>query len=326
MDTNRRDLLKLMGFGGVFFASNLAPGLIACKGSSAPPGAEEDFFFLQLSDTHWGFEGAADNPEYATMLGATVAAINSAAQKPDFVVFTGDIIHDVAGLPPATRLSRMMEFMSIVSGIEGTTLKFIPGEHDAEADQGATFQQVFGPMHWSFDNKGIHFVGLNNVSSPTANLGTAQLAWLKSDLAPLARDAPIVVFVHKPLFSLYPAWDWQTPDGPEALDILSAYDNVTVFYGHIHQEISTTTGSITHHSARSLMFAFQAPGTPPLAMSAPIPWNSSDPGGGLGYRTVNVGVTAGSYDVTDFPPGMGAVADAGANSDAGASSDAGEGG
>jgi hypothetical protein len=293
-----------MGLGGVVFASSLAPGLIACAGSDTPRGAEEDFFFLQLSDTHWGFSGGAVNPQFATMLMDTVAAINSSAQKPDFVVFTGDLIHDDPTVTPATRLSRMTEFMSIVGGITGTTLKFLPGEHDAEADQGATFQKVFGPMHWSFDHKGIHFVALDNVSSPTADLGTTQLAWLKSDLAPLAKEAPIVVFAHKPLFDLYAPWDWLTPDGQQAIDILSAYDNVTVFYGHIHQEISTRTGSIAHHSARSLMFAFQAPGTPPLAMSTPIPWNSADPGEGIGYRSVNVGVTPESYEVTDFPPGM----------------------
>lgn len=302
MHSNRRDLLKLMGLGGVVFASNLAPGLIACAGSSAPRGAEEDFFFLQLSDTHWGFAGATQNPQFATMLKDTVAAINQAAQKPDFVIFTGDLIHDDTTVTLATRLSRMTEFMSIVSGITGTTLKFLPGEHDAEADQGATFEKVFGPMHWSFDHKGIHFVALDNVSSPTADLGTTQLAWLKADLAPLDKEAPIVVFAHKPLFPLYAAWDWITPDGQQAIDILSAYDNVTVFYGHIHQEISTKTGAIAHHSARSLMFAFPAAGSQPNV--SPIPWNAADPGEGLGYRSVNAGVTPESYAITDFPAAL----------------------
>jgi 3',5'-cyclic AMP phosphodiesterase CpdA len=259
---------------------------------------------MQLSDTHWGFSGATQNPQSSTMLMDTVAAINGAAQKPDFVVFTGDLIHDDATVTLATRLSRMMDFMSIVGGITGTMLKFLPGEHDAAADQGATFQKVFGPTHWSFDHKGIHFVALDNVSSPTASLGATQLAWLKSDLASLGKEAPIVVFVHKPLFDLYADWNWTTPDGQQAIDILSAYANVTVFYGHIHQELSTTTGAITHHSARSLMFAFPAPGSSTSPSATPIPWDSADPGKGLGYRSVDAGVTAESYQVTDFPPGL----------------------
>ena len=302
MDTNRRDLLKLMGLGGVVFASSLAPGLVACAGSGAPRGAQTDFFFLQLSDTHWGFSGAMVNPVSATLLKDTVAAINSAVEKPDFVIFTGDLIHDDATVDLPTRLSRMTEFMSIVGGITGTTLKFIAGEHDAAADQGATFQKVFGPLHYSFDHKGIHFVALDNVSSPTASLGASQLAWLQSDLAPLDKEAPIVVFAHRPLFDLYAQWDWTTADGQQAIDILSAYQNVTVFYGHIHQEIDTTTGSITHHSARSLMFAFPAAGSEP--MRTPIPWDSANPGKGLGYRSVDAGVMPESYRVTDLPPGL----------------------
>jgi 3',5'-cyclic AMP phosphodiesterase CpdA len=264
----------------------------------------EDFFFLQLSDTHWGYTGPMQNPQSATMLMDTVTRINAVAQKPDFVMFTGDLCHDDPTVDIPTRLSRMMEFMSIVSGITGTMLKFIPGEHDAAADQGATFQKVFGPTHWSFDHKGIHFVALDNVSDPTSSLGAAQLAWLKSDLASLDKEAPIVVFVHKPIFPLYPNWGWTTPDGQQAIDILSAYANVTVFYGHVHQEISTTTGTITHHSARSLMFAFPAPGSSATAKATPIPWDANHPGQGLGYRTVDAGVTAESYKVTDFPPGL----------------------
>jgi hypothetical protein len=311
---SRRDLLKLMGLGGVVFASGLARGLTACSssgsgsGSGTPRGATEDFFFLQLSDTHYGFSGPMVNPQAGTMLKDTVAVINSVAMKPDFVIFTGDLIHDDMTTDEPTRLSRMMDFKGIVSGITGTMLKFLPGEHDAAADQGMAFKQVFldgGDLHYSFDNKGIHFVVLDNVSSPTATLGDAQLAWLSADLAPHDSETPIVVFAHRPLFPLYPQWDWTTDDGQKAIDILSAYANVTVFYGHIHQEIDTMTGHIPHHSARSLMFPFPAAGSQP--MRTPIPWDPQNPGKGLGYRTVDAGVMPASYQVTDFPPGLSGV-------------------
>jgi hypothetical protein len=301
----RRDLLKLMGFGGVVFASALGRGLTGCKGSGASRGATEDFFFMQISDTHWGFSGPMVNPQAATMLADTVAAINAVTTKPDFVIFTGDLIHDDTTVDEMTRLARMTEFMGIVGGITGTTLHFLPGEHDAAADAGSAFKQVFrsgGDIHYSFDNKGVHFVVLDNVSSPTATLGADQLAWLQGDLAALDQEAPIVVFAHRPLFPLYPQWDWTTADGQQAIDILSAYADVTVFYGHIHQEIDTMTGHIPHHSARSLMFPFPPAGSQP--MKAPIPWDPSNPGKGLGYRTIDAGVTPASYTVTDFPAGM----------------------
>ena len=68
---SRRDVLKLMGVGGVVFASGLA-GAAPGKKKSAPAG--QDFFFLQLSDTHWGYAGAA-NPRGGEPLKTAIATI-----------------------------------------------------------------------------------------------------------------------------------------------------------------------------------------------------------------------------------------------------------
>src|SRR5689334_20055997 len=66
----RRDFLKLAGLGsvGVVLASAL-PGVVQAHG-------DDDFFFLQLSDTHWGFEGAP-NPDARGTLPKTIRAINN---------------------------------------------------------------------------------------------------------------------------------------------------------------------------------------------------------------------------------------------------------
>src|SRR5262249_10480282 len=60
-DRDRRDILKLMGVGGVVFASRLA-GAATGRRRKSDAGAESEFFFLQLSDTHWGYSGVS-NPE-----------------------------------------------------------------------------------------------------------------------------------------------------------------------------------------------------------------------------------------------------------------------
>ena len=247
-------------------------------GAGAP---REDFFCLQLSDTHWGYEGAA-NPEARTTLKKTVAAINASARHPDFIVFTGDLTHttDDAGL----RRARMAEFKQIVSGLKVKDLRFMPGEHDASLDRGEAYREHFGETHYAFDHKGIHFVALDNVSDPDGALGDAQIAWLAKDLGRIPKSAPIVVFAHRPLFDLYPQWDWATRDGARAVAILSEYPNVTVFYGHIHQEHHQMTGRIAHHSARSLIFPLPAPGSAPKR--APLPWDPASPTHGIGYRGV----------------------------------------
>jgi Calcineurin-like phosphoesterase len=266
----RRDFLRLMGLGGVVFAS----GLAGC----AP---RKDFFFLQLSDTHWGYQGPA-NPEADVTLKRTVAAINAAARQPDFIVFTGDLTHTTDD--PGLRRARMAEFKQIVSGLRVKDLRFLPGEHDASIDHGEAYREHFGEAPYVFDHEGVHFVALDNVSDPTGALGDAQLAWLEKDLARLPRGAPIVVLAHRPLFDLYPAWEWSTPDGAKAVAILSQHENVTVFYGHIHQEHQHTTGRIAHHAARSLVFPLPAPGAAPKR--APLPWDAASPTHGIGYRGV----------------------------------------
>jgi len=130
-------------------------------------------------------------------------------------------------------------------------------------------------------------------------IGDEQLAWLRSDLDRLDKEAPIVVFTHRPLFDLYPQWDWATRDGAKAIELLMPYRNVTVFYGHIHQEHRHMTGHIAHHAARSLIFPLPAPGSAPKRM--PIPWDAAQPYKGLGFREVDAEVKSARYEVTEWP-------------------------
>jgi 3',5'-cyclic AMP phosphodiesterase CpdA len=112
----------------------------------------------------------------------------------------------------------------------------VPGENDAALDGGDLFREFIGPTHYSFDHRGVHFVALDNVSAGRPEVGAAQLAWMKSDLARFPKTAPIIVFTHRPLFDLKPEWEWFTSDGDEVMNALAPYENVTVLYGHIHRE------------------------------------------------------------------------------------------
>ncbi len=145
----------------------------------------------------------------------------------------------------------------------------------------------------------MHFIALDNVSDPAARLGDEQLAWLAADLAKQPKDARIVVFTHRPLFDLAPAWDWATRDGAQAVELLMPYQNVTVFYGHIHQENHHMTGHIAHHSAKSLIFPLPAPGSQPKR--DPIKWDASAPYRGLGFREIEAEAKPVKYDITEMP-------------------------
>src|SRR5262245_1395084 len=181
-DLDRRDFLKLAGYGGAVFAAGLSPAYTAAAG--------KEFYFVQMTDTHWGFKGAP-NPEAATTLKRAVAAVNALPKQPDFIMFTGDLTHTTED--PAERRKRMTEFREIVSALTVKTVRFIPGEHDASLDAGAAFKEFFGPTHYTFEHGGIHFIALDNVSDPAGKLGQEQLDWLKADLAKQKKDQPIIV-------------------------------------------------------------------------------------------------------------------------------------
>ncbi len=290
---NRRDFMKLAGLGGVIFASGLS-GCASAEATKLVYKAEDDFFFVQLSDTHWGFEGAP-NPDAKNTLKKAVAAVNGLTQQPDFIVFTGDLTHTTDD--PIERRKRLTEFKQIVSQLKVQNVRFMPGEHDASLDHGEAYKEFFGETYYTFDHKGVHFVVLDNVSDPRAQIGDAQLAWLAADLSKQAAETKIVIFTHRPLFDLYPQWDWATRDGQKAIDLLMAHNNVTVFYGHTHQENHHMTGHIAHHSAKSLIFPLPAPGSQPKR--TPVSWDATQPYKGLGFREVETAKDA--YKITEFP-------------------------
>jgi 3',5'-cyclic AMP phosphodiesterase CpdA len=289
---DRRDFLKLAGLGGAVIVSGCA-SMAATGGKSAA----EDFYFVQLSDTHWGFQGPP-NPDAKVTLKKAVAAVNSLAVQPDFIMFTGDLTHTTDD--PAERRRRLAEFKQIVGDLKVRNLRFTAGEHDASLDKGAAYREFFGAPNYSFDHKGVHFIVLDNVSDPAARIGDEQLAWMAADLKTQPMDARIVVFTHRPLFDLAPKWDWATRDGAKAVELLMPYQNVTVFYGHIHQEHHHMTGHIAHHSAKSLIFALPAPGSQPNR--TPLAWDAASPVyKGLGFREVNAQVQKAAFAVTEFP-------------------------
>jgi calcineurin-like phosphoesterase family protein len=291
MTVDRRMFLQLAALGGgAVFASTLAGGA-----PLAGRAEYDDFYFVQLSDTHWGFNGPAVNPDAQGTLPKAVAAVNALAEKPDFIMFTGDLTHTTDN--PVERRKRLSEFRDIVSKLNVATVRFMPGEHDAALDHGKAFTELFGPTHYTFDHKGVHFIVLDNVSDPAARIGDEQLEWLAADLASRPKEAPIAVFTHRPLFDLAPQWDWATRDGAKAVELLMPFRNATVFYGHIHQEHHRMTGHIAHHSAKSLMFPLPAPLSQPKR--EPIPWDASQPYRGLGFREVEAEDKGAKFSISE---------------------------
>src|SRR5256885_83554 len=142
---DRRQFLKIAGLGGVVFASGL--GCASTRSGMGYEAAQDEFCFVQLSDTHWGFKGAP-NPDAEGTLPKAIAAVNALDPQPDFIVFTGDLTHTTDD--PAERRKRMAQFRDLIGGLRTRQIRLMPGEHDASLDNGGAFQEVFGAAAYSF--------------------------------------------------------------------------------------------------------------------------------------------------------------------------------
>ena len=277
-EDDRRGFLKCMAWAGAgaLFAFNggiaSSLGLDSAIAAPLPHSASKPFTFVQLSDSHIGFSKPPNADARATFREA-IAKVKALPHQPDFIIHTGDV----------SQLSRDDEFDDADQMLKelGLPLFFVPGEHDMlDPDGGKAFLDRFGKGSlgagwYSFDHRGVHFVGLVNVADlkpgGMGNLGEEQLKWLQADLAARHSSTPIVVFAHIPLWTVYEAWGWGTDDAAEALKLLARFGSVTILNGHIHQITQKVEGHIAFHTARSTAFPQPAPGTAPSPGPLKVP-------------------------------------------------------
>lgn len=261
---DRRGFLKCMAWAGTGLVWAFSGGVLAgCQPVSATgkTQASADFSFVQVSDSHIGFNKAPNQDVTATFQEA-IAQINGLPTAPAFLIHTGDLTH----------LSKDDQFDTVdqvLKTSKSSEVFYVPGEHDVISDNGKSFLQRYGKGTvgdgWrSFDYNGVHFVGLVNVLNLKAgglgSLGQAQLDWLTKDVQGLSKSTPIVVYAHVPLWTVYPQWGWGTDDGAQALDLVKGFGSVTVLNGHIHQILQKVEGNVTFHTARSTAFPQPVPG------------------------------------------------------------------
>jgi 3',5'-cyclic AMP phosphodiesterase CpdA len=271
---DRRGFLKCMAWAGAGAFCVMQGGVLRsyALGSQGARQAKGEISFVQISDSHMGFNKAA-NPDVAATLQAAIDKINALPQGPAFLLHTGDITH----------LSKPGEFDTVDQMLRSVKVGdrfFVPGEHDVLNDDGAQYRERYGKgaqgSGWySFDKNGVHFVGLVNVMNLKAgglgSLGNEQLEWLEKDVKSLSKSTPIVVFAHIPLWSVYPEWGWGTDDSAQALGYLKKFGSVTVLNGHIHQTMQKIEGNVTFHTAMSTAFPQPAPGSAPSPGPMKVP-------------------------------------------------------
>ena len=263
------------------------------------------FRFAWVSDTHlYPKDVNTRFVEKAVRAFQEVQALNPPA---DFLIFGGDLarLGDPVGLNLGNELLQEVKIKKY----------FIPGEHDWYLDMGETWTKLFGAPPWTFDHKGVRFIGLDTVShgpdywsaakmsaqermghmatldgsvaGAWAGLGPEQLKWLASTLADWPKDQPVIIFSHNPLYEYYPPWNFWVRDWREVHEILSPFANATNIHGHTHQALYNEIGTLRSIGmlATSWPWPYAPEGVPLLTR----PMVRADPGDhfdGVGWSTL----------------------------------------
>jgi len=294
MNPQRRKTLGcLAAWSGAAVVWTLAGGVPRALGATPSGGiaatSKHAFTFAQISDTHIGFHKDA-NPDVVGCLRRAAADLNALAQPPALVVHTGDISH----------LSKPEEFgqaRELLKEIRIDRVHTVPGEHDALDDGLAGYLKQFdhdgkNRAWYSFDQGGVHFIGLSNVLNfklgTMTSLGAEQLAWLRKDLAGVSRSTPVVVLAHIPMWTVYAQWGWGTADADQALALLKPYGSVTVLNGHIHQVLQKVEGNVALHTAMSLAYPLPTPGQAGIGEPGPVKVPAGELGKLIGTRELTI--------------------------------------
>jgi len=306
---DRRHFLRVsLKFAGMAAAAGIIPGhrfqLVNVAHAASP---ELNFRFAYISDSHLYARGM--DHRFAKAAIKAVADVNALDPQPDFVFFGGDLAQ--LGRPDELELGRQ-----ILSEVKAP-IRMMVGEHDWYLDLGDKWKEMFGPDHYSFDHKGVHFVVLNGVvekdfwtakgytpeermaivaglddnrQSPF-EVGESQREWLAKELEKVDKKTPLIVFSHSPLYKLYKPWNFWTDDAEQVQALLEPFQTVTVIHGHTHQLLTNRIGNIHFHGLLSTAWPWPyAPeGLPEytVQMYRADPFNQFD---GCGDGTVDVHV------------------------------------
>jgi len=225
-------------------------------------GQQAAFKFAWLSDTHLYPRDV--NTRFVEKTVRAVHEIKAMNPPADFLIFGGDLaqLGDPVEIDLGSDLLKELTIKKV----------FIPGEHDWYLDLGAKWERMFGKTPWSFDHKGVRFIGLNtvgfapdywsakrmtpkermghmatldgSVAGPWAGVGEPQRRWLDQAISNWPKSQPLVVFTHTPLYEYYPPWNFWTRDWREVNEILRPFGNVTNIHGHTHQVLYNEVGKL----------------------------------------------------------------------------------
>ncbi len=221
--------------------------IFAGSGFTQNKNPEDPWFFLHLTDPQFGMFEKNEGFEKETILyEKAVAEVNRLS--PDFVVITGDFVHNQHSL------EQIEEFKRITAKIDPEIpVYYSPGNHDVgkhpTRESLRKYTERYGKDRFSFEHKGTFFIGFNTslIKSNMPKEEKKQYKWLRTKLKKGQKADHIILFCHYPFFN----HTIEEPEknsnlGPESrqkyLPLFDHYNVKAVFSGHYHNNAFATYG------------------------------------------------------------------------------------
>lgn len=244
--------------------------------------------FAHISDTHLHpdpeFVGEHIDFSSRQPVEALITYLNNLKAHVDFVLHTGDIVHNPEDDQHYAVASDVLARLDY-------PVHYVPGNHDDvkmfQRDfLGRSDDQIKPHCDYSFDFNGVQFAMVDSHAPQYGDLpeeesykyheghvAPEQLEWLRAICA-ADDDRPLVVGIHHHVMPLQAPWLDRIvlENGAEVHEILlEARERLRgVFYGHIHESIVTVREGISYYSTQSgwfqtsTWFAADAPARDPL--------------------------------------------------------------
>jgi Icc protein len=206
-----------------------------------------DYLLIQFSDVHLTAEGPLFPGVHPrdNLLGA-LALLHESGLEPDVLVLSGDL----ADVGAASCYRDLAEIVGGAVAVQGTTVVYLPGNHDARPSFGRYLlgrDQGPEPINQVLWRDGLRIIALDSVVAHQdyGELSEQTLRFLADELATSAPDGTVVALHHPPIPTPIEPMAGLMLREPERLaEVLEGSDVRLVLSGHNHHEGSGLIGAV----------------------------------------------------------------------------------